>query len=136
MVVCHGVFKMTIVRLSDDALKVSNSNSTLELRKWSLLALVLFPLTVRTQKNDELFDLPLTQLVNVEVQTASRFTQKSSEAPSAVEVLTTEDIRSFGWRTQAEPSAPCATCTFVMIAIIPIWAYADLVAPLITFHAC
>lgn len=57
--------------------------------------------TVSAQKlkDDDLFDLPLTQLVNVKVQSASRFMQKSSEAPSAVSVVTAEDIRSFGWRT-------------------------------------
>ena len=47
-------------------------------------------------------DLSLDQLVNVEVVSASRFKQKSSEAPSAVEVVTAEDIRSYGWRTLAD----------------------------------
>jgi outer membrane receptor for ferrienterochelin and colicins len=51
---------------------------------------------------DKLLDLPLDQLVNVEVVSASRFKQKSSEAPSAVDVVTAEDIRSFGWRTLAD----------------------------------
>ncbi len=52
--------------------------------------------------NDKVYDLPLDQLVNVEVESASRFKQKSSEAPSAVDVVTAEDIRSFGWRTLAD----------------------------------
>ncbi len=34
------------------------------------------------QKDEDLFDLPLTQLVNVKAQSASRFMQKSSKAPS------------------------------------------------------
>jgi outer membrane receptor for ferrienterochelin and colicins len=50
----------------------------------------------------DLLDLSLDQLVNIEVQSASRFKQKSSEAPSAVDVVTAEDIRSFGWRTLAD----------------------------------
>lgn len=50
----------------------------------------------------QLLDLPLDQLVNVEVVSASRFKQKSSEAPSSVEVVTSEEIRSFGWRTLAD----------------------------------
>lgn len=50
----------------------------------------------------KLYDLPLDQLVNVEVVSASRFKQKSSEAPSAGEVVTSEDIRSYGWRTLAD----------------------------------
>ncbi|MEQ1739616.1 MAG: TonB-dependent receptor [Methyloglobulus sp.] len=54
------------------------------------------------QETADVYDLPLDQLVNVEVVSASRFKQKSSEAPSAVEVLTSEDIRSYGWRTLAD----------------------------------
>ncbi len=54
------------------------------------------------EENDKLYDLPLDQLVNVEVESASRFKQKSSEAPSAVDVVTAEDIRSFGWLTLAD----------------------------------
>jgi iron complex outermembrane receptor protein len=53
-------------------------------------------------ETQQIYDLPLEQLVNVEVTSASRFKQKSSEAPSAVEVVTAEDIRSFGWRTLAD----------------------------------
>ena len=54
------------------------------------------------QETADVYDLPLDQLVNVEVVSASRFKQKSSEAPSAVEVVTAEDIRSYGWRTLAD----------------------------------
>lgn len=50
----------------------------------------------------KVYDLPLDQLANFEVVSASRFKQKSSEAPSAVEVLTAENIRSYGWRTLAD----------------------------------
>ena len=57
---------------------------------------------VSAQDADNLYDLPLEQLMNVEVVSASRFKQKSTEAPSAVEVVTAEDIRSFGWRTLAD----------------------------------
>lgn len=53
---------------------------------------------------DALMDLPLEKLmnVNVEVTSASKYAQKSSEAPSAVEVITAEDIRTFGYRTLGE----------------------------------
>ncbi len=57
---------------------------------------------VSAQEPDALLELSLDQLVNVEVESASRFKQKSSEAPSAVEVVTANDIRSFGWRTLAD----------------------------------
>ena len=43
--------------------------------------------------------LSLEQLLNVEVTSASKYAQKSSEAPSAVAVLTAEDIHTFGYRT-------------------------------------
>ena len=51
---------------------------------------------------DQVLDLPLAELVNVEITSASRFKQKISEAPSAVEVLTAKDITSFNWRTLAD----------------------------------
>ncbi|MEQ1558247.1 MAG: TonB-dependent receptor [Methyloglobulus sp.] len=54
------------------------------------------------EEPSKVFDLPLDQLVNVEVQSASRFKQKSSQAPSAVEVLTADNIRQYGWRTLAD----------------------------------
>jgi outer membrane receptor for ferrienterochelin and colicins len=63
---------------------------------------VAYGQTTLPDKNNTLYDLPLDQLVNVEVVSASRFKQKSSEAPSAVEVVTAQDIRSFGWRTLAD----------------------------------
>ena len=47
-------------------------------------------------------DLSLDELVNVEINSASRFKQKSSEAPAAVEVLTAKDISRFNWRTLAD----------------------------------
>ncbi|CAG7855854.1 hypothetical protein MCAMS1_00134 [biofilm metagenome] len=52
--------------------------------------------------NKDIIDMPLEELLNLEVVSASRFKQKSSEAPSAVEVLTAEDIKSFNWRTLAD----------------------------------
>ncbi|MBK8817397.1 MAG: TonB-dependent receptor [Methylococcaceae bacterium] len=57
---------------------------------------------VSAQDKNSVIDLPLDQLVNVDVVSASRFKQKSSEAPSAVEVLTADQIRNYGWRTLAD----------------------------------
>ncbi len=99
---CSGVFSMLTLRPSPSLSTKLGNLLKFNLQKLLLFLLIVYPLSVRAQKNDELFDLPLTQLVNVEVQTASRFKQKSSEAPSAVEVVTGEDIRSFGWRTLAD----------------------------------
>lgn len=50
------------------------------------------------EETDKVYDLSLDQLVNVEVVSASRFKQKSSEAPSAVDVVTADDIHNYGWR--------------------------------------
>jgi len=50
----------------------------------------------------DLTSIPLESLLNMEVQSASRFTQTIREAPSAVLVITASDIKIFGWRTLAE----------------------------------
>lgn len=53
-----------------------------------------------------LADLPLEQLMQVQtVTSASRFEQTLSDAPSAVTVLTSQEIREYGWRTLAEALA-------------------------------
>lgn len=46
--------------------------------------------------------LPLEQLLNLDVSTASKIPQKISEAPSSVSVITAEDIRQRGYRTLAD----------------------------------
>lgn len=46
--------------------------------------------------------LPLEQLLEIEVYSASRFLQKSAEAPSAVTVVTAMDIKNYGYRTLAD----------------------------------
>jgi iron complex outermembrane receptor protein len=53
----------------------------------------------------DLAALSLDQLMNVEVQAvhgASRYTQRSLDAPTRVTVLTSDDIRDHGYRTLAE----------------------------------
>ena len=49
-----------------------------------------------------LIELPLEQLLNLEVYSASKFTQKVSEAPSSVSIVTADDIRTYGYRTLAD----------------------------------
>jgi outer membrane receptor for ferrienterochelin and colicins len=69
-------------------------------------ALLVVPAAARAQalSADALMNMPMEKLmnVNVEVTSASKYAQKSSEAPSAVEVITAEDIRTFGYRTLGE----------------------------------
>jgi iron complex outermembrane receptor protein len=50
----------------------------------------------------DLTRLPLEQLMLLEVVTASRFPQKVAQAPSAVTVITADDIRTYGYRTLAD----------------------------------
>lgn len=50
----------------------------------------------------DLTELSLEQLLDVPIVSASRFSQKASEAPAAVTVITQDDIRQYGWRTLAE----------------------------------
>ena len=47
---------------------------------------------------EDLAALSLEDLLNVEVTSASKYAQTAREAPSAVTVVTREDIRRFGWR--------------------------------------
>lgn len=50
----------------------------------------------------DLTQLDLEQLMNLDVETASRFPQKRSEAPSAVTVISSSDIKAYGYRTLAD----------------------------------
>lgn len=46
--------------------------------------------------------LSLEELLSVEVYSASKFVQKTSEAPAAVSVVTATDIKTYGYRTLAD----------------------------------
>lgn len=50
----------------------------------------------------DLTELALEDLLQVEISTASKFTQNLRNAPSAAQVITAEDIQRHGWRTLAE----------------------------------
>ena len=52
--------------------------------------------------SDMLAELPIEDLLQVEVQTASRFRQASIDAPAAASIVTADDIKTFGYRTLAE----------------------------------
>lgn len=51
---------------------------------------------------DELIDLPLEQLMNIEVYSASKFPQKKIDAPALVSIVTAQDIQDYGYRTLDE----------------------------------
>ena len=53
----------------------------------------------------DLTELSLEQLLAVEVSSASKYSQRTTDAPSAVQVISGEDIRLHGWRTLSEALA-------------------------------
>lgn len=50
----------------------------------------------------DLTSIPLEQLMQLEVTTASKYTQRATEAPADVTVITAADIRAYGYRTLHE----------------------------------
>jgi iron complex outermembrane receptor protein len=66
------------------------------------------------QQGPDLNAMPLEQLLNLDVVTASKIPQKISEAPSSVSVITAEDIRQRGYRTLTDvlQSVPGMTVSY------------------------
>jgi outer membrane receptor for ferrienterochelin and colicins len=52
--------------------------------------------------DQDLTSLSIEQLAKVKVYSASRHLEESREAPSAVSILTSEEIKRYGWRTLAD----------------------------------
>ena len=50
----------------------------------------------------DLTDLSLEELMNITVRSASTYEQKVTEAPSSVTVITSDEIKKYGYRTLAE----------------------------------
>ncbi len=78
-----------------------------------LLAVVAPPLATATRAAD-LTDLSLESLLETRVTSASKYEQTLDEVPSAVTVITRDEIRAFGWRTltQALASLPGMHATY------------------------
>lgn len=68
------------------------------------LAVALLPFAA-TAASPDLTDLPLEDLLRIEITSASKFSQAPREAPSAVQVISAEEIRRHGWRTLGEALA-------------------------------
>lgn len=51
---------------------------------------------------DDYTSLSLEQLMAIPVYSAAKREQKTSEAPSSVTVVTSQDVRAYGWRTLSE----------------------------------
>ncbi len=77
-------------------------NSTI----YHLLTLVV-PLQALAEEPDvssqgDLIQIPIEQLVTMDVQSASRIASQISVAPSAVSIVTADDIKAYGYHTLAE----------------------------------
>ena len=72
------------------------------LRTRPLAVLLLLAAANACAQDADLTTLPLEQLMSMEFFSASRFNQKATQAPSNVTVLTSADIRAYGWRTLAD----------------------------------
>lgn len=72
----------------------------LALAYWSVIAFLLFVFIVRAEPkpSSDLTEFSLEQLINLDVYSASKFSQKVSDAPSAVTVVTSADIKAYGYR--------------------------------------
>ena len=53
-------------------------------------------------KGQDISNLSLDSLLNVKISTASKYEQRTSEAPSAVSVIYSNDIEKFGYKTLNE----------------------------------
>src|ERR1700759_3498336 len=67
------------------------------------IAVLSAALPVRAQQTSpDLTRISLEDLTQVKVYSASRHLEDSDDAPSAVSVITADDIRRYGWRTLGE----------------------------------
>jgi outer membrane receptor protein involved in Fe transport len=73
--------------------------------KLALLILLCFVAQHARAEQTDLTELSLEQLLTVEVSSASKYSQPTGDAPSAVQVINREDIRLHGWRTLSEALA-------------------------------
>jgi len=72
--------------------------------KWliSTPLLCLLPMVAFAEKNIDLTELSIEELLNIDVYSASKFTQKKSDAPTALTVITAQNIKDFGYRTLSD----------------------------------
>ena len=67
-----------------------------------ILLLLLAALPILPADAADLMEMSLESLMNVTVKGASRYEQKSSEAPTNASIVTASDIRKYGYRTLAD----------------------------------
>ncbi len=80
---------------------VADSSAGAKPQLAALLILLVMILPVPVQAAD-VENLSLEDLINTKITTASKFSQRISEAPSRATVISGDEIRSHGWRTLSE----------------------------------
>lgn len=83
----------------------------------------------------DLTELPLEQLMQVQVSSASKYAQPASEAPASMSVITAADIKAYGWRTLADILRSLPGLYTTMTAATPNWARVASCAPATTTPA-
>jgi len=66
---------------------------------------IMLPVCAAAESSDaqaDLTGLSIEELLNVEVSTASKFPQKTMDAPASVTIITAADIKIYGYRTLAD----------------------------------
>ncbi len=67
---------------------------------WILFVCSLgFPQSVAQDNPRDITEIPLEELNKLEVYSASKFSQKASEAPASISIVTAADIEHYGYRT-------------------------------------
>lgn len=72
------------------------------MKKWMAIVLMVMALVVGAQEKQDvqdIEDISLEDLLNTEISSASKFSQKLSEAPSIVSVVTADQIAQYGWNS-------------------------------------
>ena len=66
------------------------------------LSVVLHPFLLMADTSVDLTTLSLEELMKIPVSGASKFDQKTSDAPASVTIVTADDIQKYGYRTLAD----------------------------------
>ena len=86
--------------------KMTSGVITSAISVFVLMSMAAFAWASRSEEarppSGDLTELSLQDLMNVTVNSASKFDQKISEAPSSVTIITADEIRKYGYRTLAD----------------------------------
>jgi iron complex outermembrane receptor protein len=66
------------------------------------VSLVWLNANAETNLSDKLATLPLEQLMQFQLESVSKYKQKTAEAPASVSIVTAQDIKTYGYKTLAD----------------------------------